>query len=273
MPAYHHRQGELHYSGKQYDLALASYQKALEIDPEYYNAYHGMAYTYRAMGLLDHAIFNYSEVIRLSPDYAQPYKKRAEIYQFIGRIEEAERDLDSFVQYYSNYPAPFIARGDFYMENRDYTRAAEDYATAIEKNPKLQIAYLKHAEALLLSGRLEEASGAFVQAAMLAYNNVTPSDANEIDTIVLTISPSFGLEEEMIDTVTTIYPDEALAALVYEYNFFDMPEYIETGVVDGDFIWITVNLKNGESKRVGGLLADEFGPDDFIIIYDALISH
>jgi tetratricopeptide (TPR) repeat protein len=156
------------------------------------------------------------------------------------------------------------------MENRDYAKAAEDYAAAIEKNPKLQRAYLKYAEALLLSGRLKEASGAFEQAVMLAGNTATPAGANEIDTIVMTISPSFGPEEEMIDTVMTLSPDEALTALVYEYNFFDMPDYLETGIVDGDYIWITVNLKNGESKTVGGLLADEFGPADFVAICGAL---
>jgi len=99
------------------------------------------------------------------------------------------------------------------------------------------------------------------------------SAANEqIDTIVLTISPSFGVEGEMVDTVMTIHPDAALTALVYEHDFFNMPEYLDTGVLDGDFVWITVNLLNGGSKTVGGLVADEFGPDDFIAIYNAVVQ-
>ena len=51
-----------------------------------------------------------------------------------------------------------------------------------------------------------------------------------------------------------------------------MPEYIETGVMDGYFTWITVNYSDGESKRVAGLVAEKFGPEDFIIIYDALMK-
>ena len=62
----------------------------------------------------------------------------------------------------------------------------------------------------------------------------------------------------------------ALLSSLYEHDFFSLPEYLETDVMDGDFTWVTVNLKNGESKRVGGLLADGFGPDHFIAICDAI---
>ena len=94
----------------------------------------------------------------------------------------------------------------------------------------------------------------------------------EIENITLTLSPSFGLPEEMVDTVMVFSPDAALVALLNDKGFFDMPEYIDTGVMDGRFTWITVNLRNGESKRVGGLEAEEFGPEDFIMIYDAVIN-
>jgi tetratricopeptide (TPR) repeat protein len=166
MPEYHNRQGGSYYSQGQYDLAIASYHKALELDPSNDNGYYGLAFTYRAQGRLDLAIENYSEVIRLVPDYAQPYASRAAIYQFIGRYDDAEKDLDSYVKHYGQYPNPYLARGDFFMERRDYSSAAEDYAIAIEKNPNLQEAYIKYAGALLLSGRPEEASTAFEQAIM-----------------------------------------------------------------------------------------------------------
>jgi tetratricopeptide (TPR) repeat protein len=168
LPEYHCREGGARYGQRQYDLAIESYLKALEIDPEYENAYYGMAFTYRAMGRLDLAIENYSEVIRLAPDYEQPYASRAELYQCVGRYEDAEKDLDSFVRLYGQYPVPYLARGDFLMERGEYFRAAEDYAAAIERNPNLREARLKYASALLLSGKPEEASAAFAQAAALA---------------------------------------------------------------------------------------------------------
>jgi len=271
MPEFHWNEGNSYYLKRDYDLAIESYQKATEIDPSFSNAYHGLAFTYRALGRLDLALDNYGEVIRLTPDYAQPYMRRAELYQFIGRMEEAEQDLDTFVKLYGQYPAPYLARGDFFMERGEYARAAADYATAIERKPDLLTAYTKNAEALLLSGRPGEASDAFARAMALA-GEVAPADAREIDTIVLTLSPSFGVEGEMTDTVKSLVPDAESIALLHEHGFFDMPEYLETGVLDGHFTWITVHFNNGESKRVGGLVAEEFGSEDFVAIYDAVVS-
>ena len=170
-PEYLCRDGGSYYGQGQYEFALDAYQKALEIDSSFDNAYYGLAMTYRAMGRLDLAIENYSQVIRLAPDYAQPYASRAELYQCIGRLDDAEADLDSFVRLYGQYPVPYLARGDFFMKNREYARAAEDYQAAIDRNPKLQEAYLKYAGALLLSNRPEEASTAFAQAMSLGSDN------------------------------------------------------------------------------------------------------
>jgi len=123
-------------------------------------------------------------------------------------------------------------------------------------------------------------------------------DMSEIDSIVLTVAPSYGSIEELTNSVTVIRPtigtvrvqtiwqkddtvqhqqlfiaqSEDVAALVsslYEHDFFGMPEYFETDVLDGDFTWITVNLRGGESKRAGGLLAEEYGPEGFIAICNA----
>lgn len=104
-----------------------------------------------------------------------------------------------------------------------------------------------------------------------AAPHVSAIDAAEIESIVLTTSPAFGPAEEMVDTEKTLRPDDALITLLYAQGFFDMPEYLDTGVMDGHFTWITVYALNGESKRVGGLVAEEFGPEGFIVIYEAVV--
>ena len=179
MPEYHSNEGGVHYLNRDYDQAIVSYQRAVELDPNFRNAFHGLALTYHALGRLDLALDNYGEVIRLAPDYAQPYLKRAELYQCMGRMEEAEKDLGMFVRLYGQYPVPYIARGDFFMEKGAYGRAAEDYAMAMEKNPALLSAYVKNAEALLLSGRSKEASEVFTRAAALADGETSPPNVTE----------------------------------------------------------------------------------------------
>jgi len=109
-----------------------------------------------------------------------------------------------------------------------------------------------------------------------------------IDSIELTLSPSFGLEEDLIDITAIIRPAQQSVAFGGElftapredfddlvsslngHDFFSMPESFETGVLDGHFTWVTVILRSGESKRAGGLVAEEFGPEEYIAICEAI---
>ena len=122
---------------------------------------------------------------------------------------------------------------------------------------------------------------------------------DEIDSIVLTIAPTFGLLDELTDTVAILRPgqlsiavqsvrqhngdildetlfaaqEEDFSALLLVLNSVDllsMPEYIDTGVLDGHFTRITVNWRNGDSMSVYGINAEEFGPEGFIAICDSI---
>lgn len=161
MPAYHEKQGDAYYGQGEYEMAIASFETAVAIDPSSMNGYYGLAMTYRAMGLLMLSIENYSVVIALAPDYAQPYELRAQIYQFLRRYEEAEADLNRYVQLYGQYPIPYIARGDFYMDRGEYQKAADDYSAALGKGLATSAfsgVYLKRAAAWLKLGDIDSAT-------------------------------------------------------------------------------------------------------------------
>ena len=94
--------------------------------------------------------------------------------------------------------------------------------------------------------------------------------ADEIDSIVLTLAPTFGVTDELTDTVVILRPaqlsiavqsvrqhsgdildetlftaqEEDFTPLLLALNsadFLNMPEYIDTGVLDGHFARITIN--------------------------------
>ena len=126
-----------------------------------------------------------------------------------------------------------------------------------------------------------------------------PISVDEIDSIVLTLAPTFGLLDELIDTVAILRPGQLSIAVRYirqhsgdildetlfaaqreDYNtlllllnsvdFLSMPEYIETHVLDGHFTSITINWRDGGSKSVGGIEAEDFGTEDFIALCDSI---
>ena len=58
------RKGEL-------DLAIQNYNKALELKPDYTDAYNNRGLAYGRKGELDLAIQNYDKALELKPDYAE----------------------------------------------------------------------------------------------------------------------------------------------------------------------------------------------------------
>ena len=55
---------------KKLDEAIASYRKAIELDPNVASAYHGLGLALQEKGLLEEAIAEYREALRLKPDHA-----------------------------------------------------------------------------------------------------------------------------------------------------------------------------------------------------------
>ena len=86
---------------------------------------------------------------------------------------------------------------------------------------------------------------------------------------LLTIRLPFEMKDESLEAGcgTIIEMDmQKIADSLNQFGFYTMPEYLKTGIMDGDFFFITVHLKNGDPVRVGGLLANEYGPDEYLAI-------
>jgi tetratricopeptide (TPR) repeat protein len=64
------------FGKKDYDCAARNYSKAIELKPDYTEAYINRGVTYKAKGDIDLAIKDYSKAIELKPDYAVAYYNR-----------------------------------------------------------------------------------------------------------------------------------------------------------------------------------------------------
>ncbi len=74
--------------------AIADYNKALEINPNYVFAYNYRGLTYIKKGNLDQAISDFSEAIRIKPDYAEAYYFRGLSWFYKNKIGEGLKDID-----------------------------------------------------------------------------------------------------------------------------------------------------------------------------------
>lgn len=80
---------ELFSEGKP-DEAIAEYQKALEIDPRFTDALHGLAQAYYAKNDFDHCIAAARRILEIDSEDVLAYTSISRAYQRKGMIPEAE---------------------------------------------------------------------------------------------------------------------------------------------------------------------------------------
>jgi tetratricopeptide (TPR) repeat protein len=82
------------YSEGKHEQAIAEYRKALEADPAYSDALHGLARIYQDLGRLDEAIEISQKLADLDPDDVLPHTSLSILYQKKGMIAEAEAEAN-----------------------------------------------------------------------------------------------------------------------------------------------------------------------------------
>jgi tetratricopeptide (TPR) repeat protein len=72
------------------DEAIAEYQKALELDPKFADALHGLAQAYYAKNDFDNSIAMAQKILELDPDDILAWTTISRSYQRQGMVPEAE---------------------------------------------------------------------------------------------------------------------------------------------------------------------------------------
>lgn len=153
--------------------AIASYQKSLELDGEYYDAamqlglllaakkhksakeyfdaairispksaeaYFGRAYYYQQIGQFQKALFDYRKVIDIDPSNDKSYYNVGIINFDAGRYDEALRSWDICIQMNNNHMEAYYMRGLVHEYKKEYQDARLNYQYALELNPNYTLA-------------------------------------------------------------------------------------------------------------------------------------
>ena len=80
------------FSDNKLDEAIERYQKALDIDPNYEDALHGLARAQFDDGKVDDAINTAKRLTEIDPDDPLAHTSLSMFYQSKGLIDEAERE-------------------------------------------------------------------------------------------------------------------------------------------------------------------------------------
>lgn len=134
--------GNVFRSLGQYDQAIAEYNIALERDPNNQRAYYRRGFAYFSMGDMQNALADYNRSIELEPVNPDAFNERGRVHL---ELEQYQSAIDDFTQSLQlGYRDPYISyynRGTAYLRMRDYAKAEEDLNLALSVNPDYAVAY------------------------------------------------------------------------------------------------------------------------------------
>ncbi|MBD2290357.1 tetratricopeptide repeat protein [Microcystis wesenbergii FACHB-1317] len=139
--AWYVNRGILYRRQKKYELALADYNKAIELNPNHANAYNNRGNLYQDLQKYELALDDFNKAIEINPNFAILYYNRGGLYYNQQKYELALSDINKGIELNPNYAEAYYNRGNLYYDLQKYELALSDINKAIELNPNYAEAY------------------------------------------------------------------------------------------------------------------------------------
>ena len=133
--------GNLYSNQQKYELALADYNKAIEINPKLAEAYYNRGILYSNQQKYDLALADSNKVIEINPNDSDAYNRRGLLYYLQQKYELALADYNKAIKLDSNNAKAYYNRGVLYYNQQKYELALADFTKAIDINPNYALAY------------------------------------------------------------------------------------------------------------------------------------
>jgi len=189
-----HKAGDL-------DAAIADYNQAIALNPNFANAYYNRGNAYYAKGELDGAVADFTQVITLTPKDDRAYNNRGLAYYAKGEPDRAIAEFTQAIALNPNFANAYNNRGNAYDAKGEMDRAIADFTQAIALNPKSEQAYNHRGATYRNKGELDRAIADYTQAIALnpnydrAYNNrgIAYYNKGEVDRAIADFTQAIAL--------------------------------------------------------------------------------
>ncbi len=149
---------------KKYDLAVESYNKALDaiddLPPYKGELYKEMGMLYKSLGINQEAIKTLSMAVQYLPlageDPFMVYFDLGSIYSEMGDHNEAIRITTEMISLRPTFHGTYVMRGEEYVLINEYHKAIDDFSKAIGLQPTNEVAYYDRGYSLIKIGKYKQ---------------------------------------------------------------------------------------------------------------------
>ncbi len=156
-PVFYLRRGLAYKRLEQHERAIADYNKVLDLNPNYLDAYHNRARVWDLIGEYGKAIADYNTAIEGSSDDAEYFNGRGVTWDNMGEFDKAIADYTRAIELDPEHLDANNNLGQAWQNKGNYEKALQYYAKTIELNPAYDLAYINRGTAYLAMGYPEKA--------------------------------------------------------------------------------------------------------------------
>ena len=149
----------------QFENALASYDQALAVQPDLFEALYNRGILLWEMKRDEDALASLEKAIAIRPGYAATWNNRGNVLRNLGRPEEALASFDQALALKPDFPGAHYNRANVLLLNlKRAGEALADYDRALALNPGFAEAWNNRGNALCSLGRLAESVASYDRA-------------------------------------------------------------------------------------------------------------
>ncbi len=152
-----YKRGETLLELKRYQDALDAYKRAVELRPEYAEAWKGQGNSLLELKRYQDALDAYDKAIQLQPNYLQAWNNRGKALARLQRYEEAINAFDAALKIQQSNLEAWNNRGNVQMKLQQYNDALASFDKAVKLQPNYSPAWYQRGLALHNLRRYEDA--------------------------------------------------------------------------------------------------------------------